>query len=117
MPSPGPSTTNGLTKAIASAGVPLPSPRPYPDKLEDPRYPADAAIRRVRSNGQIKWRGNLVFLSEALAGELVGITEAQIGYAVHFGPVALGSLDVKGERLLRPPLVQMEAEHVTNLPG
>lgn len=95
----------------------LPSPRPYPDKLEDPRYPADAAIRRVRSNGQIKWRGNLVFLSEALAGELVGITEAQIGYAVHFGPVALGSLDVKGERLLRPPLVQMEAEHVTNLPG
>jgi putative transposase len=77
------------------------SPRPYPERLEDPFYPADAVIRRVRSNGEIKWRGNLVFLSEALLGEAVGITETAVGYEVHFGPILLGRLDIKGERISR----------------
>src|SRR4029077_14495182 len=43
-----------------------PSPRPYPDRIDDPSYDADVAIRRVRSNGQIKWAGELIFVGEAL---------------------------------------------------
>jgi putative transposase len=77
------------------------STRSYPAQLEDPVYPADAFIRRVRSNGVIKWKGNLVFLSEALIGEAVGIIETPTGFEVHFGPIRLGRLDVEGERIIR----------------
>jgi transposase InsO family protein len=79
-----------------------PSPRPYPVHLEDPTYSPDAAIRRVRTNGEIRWRGKLIYLSEALIGEAVAISETLAGYEVHFGPVLLGVLDVKGERLVHP---------------
>jgi len=78
-----------------------PSPRPYPAVLEDPHYPADAAIRRIRSNGEIRWQGKLVFVSEALIGEAVGIRETLVGYDVHFGPIYLGKLHPKEERLMR----------------
>lgn len=79
-----------------------PSPRPYPAFLDDPVYPPQAALRRVRSNGEIKWRGDKVFLSEALVGEAVGLWEGATGVEVHFGPVLLGQLDPAGERLVRP---------------
>jgi putative transposase len=55
------------------ASVYKPSPRPYPDRLEDPHYGDDVAVRHVRSNGQIKWAGERVFVGEALIGEPVGI--------------------------------------------
>jgi putative transposase len=78
-----------------------PSPRPYPVLLEDPCYPAHAAVRRVRSNGEIRWKGKLIFVSEALIGEAVGIRETLVGYDVHFGPIFLGKLHPKEERLMR----------------
>lgn len=78
-----------------------PSPRPYPVVLEDPCYPADAAVRRVRSNGEIRWKGKLIFVSEALSGEAVGISETLVGYDVHFGPIFLGKLHPREERLMR----------------
>ena len=68
------------------------SPRPYPERLGDLEYPPLTEIRRVRSNGQIKWRGELVFVSEALVGELVGISEDEDAWLVSFGPIALGLL-------------------------
>jgi hypothetical protein len=80
----------------------LPSWRPYPSVLEDPVYSEEAQIRRVRSNGEIKWRGGRVFISEALTGEAVALMEGALGYEVSFGPIRLGRLDVAGERLLRP---------------
>lgn len=79
-----------------------PSPRLYPDKLEDPVYPIDSLVRRVRSNGEVRWRGGLIFISETLHGEVVAITEAELGYEVHFGPILLGRLDARQEKLLRP---------------
>ena len=39
-----------------------------------PEYCSDHQVRRVRSNGEIKWNGSLVFLGEALIGEPIGIT-------------------------------------------
>jgi len=77
------------------------SPRSYPVALADPAY-VDAEVRRVRSNGEIKWRGRFVFLSEALTGETVGIREAALGYEVYFGPILLGYLYPGQERLVRP---------------
>lgn len=70
----------------------VPSPRPYPEHLRDIEYPPLTEVRRVRSNGQIKWRGELVFVSEALVGELVGVTEDKDGWLVSFGTIALGLL-------------------------
>jgi transposase-like protein len=43
-----------------------PSPRPYPARLEDPWYDATHQVRRVKETGQIRWQGELVFVSEAV---------------------------------------------------
>jgi hypothetical protein len=37
------------------------SPRPYPGRLEEPAYPAEQAVRRVRSKGQIQMGGRIDF--------------------------------------------------------
>lgn len=74
------------------ASLYVPSPRPYPKRLVDIEYPPFTEVRRVRSNGQIKWRGNFVYVSEALIGELVGITEEKESWLVSFGPIPLGLL-------------------------
>lgn len=91
--------------------------RPYPTRLEDPLYPADALVRRVRSNGEIRWQGNLVFLSEALIGEVVGVVETPVGYEVHFGPITLGRLDHSGERIIRHGRGSANGRSVTHPPG
>src|SRR4029077_16926952 len=57
----------------------IPSPRCYPKRIEDPWYDADHAVRRVRSNGEIKWGGDFIFVSEALIGGLVGIARPREG--------------------------------------
>lgn len=66
--------------------------RPYPQKLGDIEYPPLMEVRRVRSNGQIKWHGGLVYISEALIGEMVGITEDKDGWLVSFSTIPLGYL-------------------------
>jgi len=68
------------------------SPRPYPERTPDIEYSPLTEVRRVRSNGQIKWHGEFVYVSEALIGELVGITENKDCWLVSFGPISLGLL-------------------------
>src|ERR1700746_236821 len=81
-----------------------PSPRPYPDKLEEPWYDADHAVRKVRSNGEIRWGGEMIFLSEALIGEPVGIAETKAGdWLVRFAKIDLGIIDRRSRRLRRVP--------------
>lgn len=75
-----------------------PPPRPYSGRLREPEYPDDHQVRRVRSNGEIKWQSKLVFLSEVLIGEPVGLEETEDGtWTVCYGPVELGSLDAQGK--------------------
>jgi transposase InsO family protein len=75
------------------------SPRPYPARLEDPWYDATHQVRRVRNRGQIKWGGDFVFVSEAVCGELVGLTETEAGdWRVHFMQVELGRIDRETRR-------------------
>jgi putative transposase len=76
-----------------------PSPRPYPARLEDPWYDATHQVRRVKANGQIQWRGGLVFLSEAVRGEVVGLAETPQGdWTVRFLDVELGRIDRRTQR-------------------
>jgi hypothetical protein len=81
------------------------SPRPYPDRVEDPHYGEDVAVRRVRSNGQIKWAGELIFVGEALIGEPVGILETEGGdWLVRYANVELGYIHPQRRRLSPRPL-------------
>src|ERR1700730_13950367 len=78
------------------------SPRPYPSRIEEPWYDAEHALRRVRPNGEIKWGGELIFLSEALAGGPVGIAETEPGdWLVRFADIELGIIDRKTKKMRR----------------
>lgn len=60
------------------------------------------AVRRVRPSGEIKWGGDRVFISQALAGEPVGIAETDSGdWLVHFASVDLGLIK-RGTNKLNP---------------
>jgi transposase InsO family protein len=91
---------------VVPAAVYTSSLRPYPARLEDPSYANDFELRRVRSNGEIKWQGELIFIAQPLAGEVIGLHEADDGNAVvYFGPAQLGSIDsvtLKFEPCARP---------------
>jgi len=89
----------------------VPSPRLYPEQLGNIEYPPLTEVRRVRSNGQIKWRGELVFVSEALVGELVGITEDKKGWLVSFGPIPLGLLYPHRSSLFPLPPTHLSNHH------
>src|SRR5258708_11947665 len=64
---------------LTPASVYRPSPRPMPKRLPEPHYPVEAAVRKVRSNGEIKWRGDLIHISSALAYEAVAVEETEAG--------------------------------------
>jgi transposase InsO family protein len=102
-----------------------PSRRPYPDRIEPPAYCADHVVRRVRQNGEIKWRGELIFVSDVLAGEPVGIAETETGeFIVRFAAVDLGLINRAGTKMRRftaPRPGRREAEQteksVNHVPG
>ena len=72
-----------------------PSPRPMPSKLNPPEYPAHFEVRKVSSNGGIRWRSAWVNVSHLLGGEFIGLEEIAAGvWAVCFGPVSLGWLHI-----------------------
>jgi hypothetical protein len=73
------------------------SARAMPSQIEDPWYDADHQVRRVRSTGEIMWKGERVFISEALVGELVGIAELETGdQVVRFCEIDIGLISASG---------------------
>lgn len=77
------------------------SSRRYSGRLREPDYPDSYLVRRVRSNGEIKWRGELIFVSEVLVGEPVACEESDAGtWCLRYGPIELGYIDHRG-RLVR----------------
>jgi transposase InsO family protein len=80
-----------------------PSPRAWDGVLRSPGTEPGEAVRRVKSNGLISWHGRLVYVSEALGGEPIGLAETGDGiWTVRYGPVLLGLLKHRGDRLERP---------------
>lgn len=74
--------------------------RPYPSRplIE---YDTTMDVRTVRSNGQIKWEGAEIFLSEVLIGAKVGLLPVdERVWSIHFGSVRIGYLDAKSHRAL-----------------
>jgi transposase InsO family protein len=76
--------------------------RSYPNRIEEPWYDADHAVRRVRGSGEIRWGGDLIFISEVLVGEPVGIAETESGdWIVRFADIDLGLIDRASKKLRR----------------
>lgn len=67
--------------------------RPTRARKVELRYPGRWEVRRVRSNGEIKWRGRKRFVGEAFAGYPIGLKlEAHGRYAVGFAGLLIGEL-------------------------
>jgi transposase InsO family protein len=71
-----------------------PSSQTYPSQLLNPTYAEDVLIRRVRSNGQIKWKGRLCFMGAAFVKQSLGLKEIEKGrHEVYFFNQRLGQLN------------------------
>ena len=80
-----------------------PAPRRWDGVLRSPEPAADEQVRKVKNNGLIRWRGTRLYVSEALEGEPVALAENEDGrWAVRYGPILLGFIDHRGDRLKRP---------------
>lgn len=89
-----------------------PSPRAMPDRVPEPDYPADAQVRRVRSNGEIKWKGGLVYISSAIIGDPVGLVEIDNDvFEVRFYARPIGRLGPSSDKLKPIPKHQPEKGH------
>ena len=79
-----------------------PSSRPYPSRIEELAYDDRHDVRRVRSTGEIRWRGEVVFLTETLVGEIVGVREVADGsWVVRFATLDIGVIEHKTMKLRR----------------
>ena len=77
------------------------SPRAYPVKLPEVEYESGVTVRHVRQNGEIKWRGEMFYVSEVLAKEPVGLTPIddrkwELRYSFHL----LGVLDERNKSIM-----------------
>lgn len=74
-----------------------PPDRFMPTHIDEPWYDPDHQVRRVRPDGTIKWRGEHVFIGEALVRETVGLIEDEHGgHLVRFSTRDLGVIDRDG---------------------
>jgi len=79
------------------------SPRRFDGVLREPSYSAGYEVRRVRHNGEIRWQGATIYVSAALIGEPIGLSENGAGgWIASFGPVLLGFIAHRGDRLRKP---------------
>lgn len=88
-----------------------PSRKFMPARIEEPWYNADHQVRRVRPDGTIKWRGEHVFIGEALQREPVGLAEHERGgYTVRFCGRELGMIDLDGRfHRFAPPRARLRS--------
>jgi len=78
-----------------------PSSRPYRGRPAELVYPDAEDTRQVHHQGEVRWHGHAYFLTEALAGELVGLQAQSAGrWQVLFGPLVLGTLDEERGKLV-----------------
>jgi putative transposase len=74
--------------------------RRFPPRIEQAQYPSFFEVRSVRINGVIKWNGQLLFLSELLTGELVGIEQLDDDEAdIWYRHVVIGTIDFRTNQI------------------
>ena len=77
------------------------SPRQMPAKLPEHEYASDMELRRVRTDGSIKWAGKMLFVGEALEGEVVGLRQVDDeAWSLSLGPMRLATLHERSRVLV-----------------
>jgi len=78
-----------------------PSRRLLPKKLDPVEYDSWMAVRRVVPSGGIMWRNNYIYVSQALAGEPVGVKQiTEKTWELWFSSYLLGIIDEKTNKVL-----------------
>jgi transposase InsO family protein len=78
------------------------SNRPYVEHPHPPGYGYEYKIRRVRQSGDIKFNGQMFFLTESLAGQPVGLKEIADGlWQLQYSFYVLGSVDLRKNKIIR----------------
>ena len=72
-----------------------------PGQLQSPEYPPHFELRKVSTNGGIRWDRAWVNVSHLLGGDYIGLEQiADDIWAVYFGLVSLGWLHVRKSAIL-----------------
>jgi len=88
---------------MTPASMYVASPRPYPVKLPEIAYPSGVVVRQVRQNGEIKWRGKMIYISDVLAQEPVSLTQVSDDrWEIRYGFHLLGYLNERTNTIQRP---------------
>ncbi|KTD55480.1 transposase (ISmav2) [Legionella quateirensis] len=78
------------------------SHKTYFDNMPEVTYPAHFEIRKVKTNGQIKWFNKRYFVSELLHGEPLGLEMIDDGRAtLYFSKLKLGLIDARENKINR----------------
>jgi transposase InsO family protein len=81
---------------------------PYRGAPPPPAYPEAYVIRRVRTNGEIRWAGGKRFIGEAFTGQILGIKGIGAGqHLVYFHGHLLGEIDDTAAGGMKPVVVVM----------
>jgi transposase InsO family protein len=76
-------------------------PRPYPKRMPRPQYDLHLEKRKVSSSGEITWRNETIFISEALRGQTIGLEPiAGALLDVHFYDFVVGRIDEETSKFL-----------------
>lgn len=88
------------------------SSRQYKIAIARAKYAPGWAVRRVRSNGQIRWEGRLRFVGEAFVGYRVGLKNKSKGvWQIYFRQILLGELRALDRCGLRPAVYRSGSFH------
>ena len=78
------------------------SKRRYVEHPATPDYDFDYTVRKVRHNGEIKFKGTNYFLTDLLYGQYVGLKEIETGFwKIYYSFHALAKLDVNKKKIIR----------------
>jgi transposase InsO family protein len=79
-----------------------PSPKSFPNKLPELKYPAHFRLHRAQYNGVISVDGVQFYISNCLDEECLGLEPVGDGcWNVYFGPIKLGIIDHRRAKTLR----------------
>lgn len=82
------------------ASVYTTSPRTMPHQPSSPEYPDTMEVRRLSSNGQLRFGGSQALVTRLLASEPVGLLPIEEDvWELYYGPVLLAEVTVKSKEL------------------
>jgi len=88
-----------------------PSMRAYPTEVPKVEYHGDVIVRQVRHNGEIRWKAEFIYVSEALAGDPVALKQKEEHlWEIRFSSYPLGILNELTMKIT--PLLNKEGREV-----